>query len=182
MKIKVVKSNAFTDSLEGGNPAGIVIDPPELTEKQMKEVSRILAVSETAFVRPINELEYYVRFFSPTVEVDLCGHATIATFFTIGLKGIYKKNTTVVQKTKAGLLPVEICFDETGKLEHVMMTQSKPVLKNADIDFDEVAEALQVSKEVIDTSMPHQIVSTGLFTLPICIVSFSALKSQISKK
>ena len=50
MKFNVIKVNAFTDSLDGGNPAGVVLNAPDLTDDEMKQVSRELDVSETSFV------------------------------------------------------------------------------------------------------------------------------------
>jgi len=127
--MKVKKVNAFTESLHGGNPAGVVIDSPELTEYQMKYITKTLSVSETAFIFPSNVADYKIRFFSPTLEVDLCGHATIATFFIMAQEGIFtemKEKITVDQETKAGILPVDIYFKE-GNVEKVMMKQRNPI-------------------------------------------------------
>jgi PhzF family phenazine biosynthesis protein len=58
-----------------------------------------------------------------------------------------------------------------------MMTQRKPILKDIEYDLSEIADSLRVSVEDIDDSFPKQIVSTGLFTLPVCINSFDILKT-----
>jgi PhzF family phenazine biosynthesis protein len=118
-------------------------------------------------------------FFTPEVEVDLCGHATIATFFTMALEGLLNtnKNTVLTQETKAGILPVFIEFSNDGELEEVMMGQSKAILKDIYLDTQKIAESLNISSDEIDDSLPNQIVSTGLFTLPICIKSFKVLES-----
>jgi PhzF family phenazine biosynthesis protein len=176
MKIIVKKVNAFSDSINGGNPAGVLLNAPDLTDKQMAYVSKQLKVSETAFVFPSDKADYKVRFFSPEKEVDLCGHATIATFYTMGFEKIFGENITVTQETKAGILPVEIIFSEEN-VERVMMTQVKPILKDIQIDISEIADSLKISKNDIDSSLPNQIVSTGLFTLPICIKTYDILKS-----
>ena len=178
MKINVKKVNAFTESLEGGNPAGVVLDLPDLTDEQMKHVSRVLSVSETAFVFPSRKADYKIRFFSPDVEVNLCGHATIATFFTMALEGIFSQNinTVITQETKAGVLPVDIYFsDET--VDRVMMTQATPRYKDICLDISILADSLNISVDEIDDSLPKQIVSTGLFTLPLCVKSFDILKA-----
>lgn len=174
-----MKVNAFTESLKGGNPAGVVLDSPDLTDEQMKHISKELAVSETAFVFPSKLADFKVRFFSPTVEVDLCGHATIATFFTMALKGKFspKKNNVITQETKAGILPVTIYYNDDKKTDRVMMTQSKPIYKNIHFDISMIADSLKVDVKDIDDSFPKQIVSTGLFTLPICIKSYADLKN-----
>ena len=178
MKINVKKVNAFTESLEGGNPAGVVLDLPDLTDEQMKHVSRVLSVSETAFIFPSRKADYKIRFFSPDVEVNLCGHATIATFFTMALEGIFSQNinTVITQETKAGVLPVDIYFsDET--VDRVMMTQATPRYKDICLDILILADSLNISVDEIDDSLPKQIVSTGLFTIPLCVKSFDTLKA-----
>ncbi|HZK33371.1 MAG TPA: PhzF family phenazine biosynthesis isomerase, partial [Tissierellaceae bacterium] len=84
MDIKVYEVNAFTDKLPGGNPAGVVLDSGKLSEEQMQNISREINLSETAFVERIKEDYFKVRFFTPVCEVELCGHATIATFYLLG--------------------------------------------------------------------------------------------------
>ena len=177
MKVHVKKVNAFTESTEGGNPAGVVFDSPKLTDEQMKHVSKILSVSETAFVFPSKKADYKLRFFSPEVEVDFCGHATIATFFTMALKGFFEDNCRATQETKAGVLPVHILFFD-DEIDRVMMTQSRPIYKNISLDISELAGSLKIKKGDIDNSLPNQIVSTGLFTLPVCVKSFAVLKQM----
>jgi len=177
MKINVKKVNAFTESPEGGNPAGVVLDSPDLTDEQMKHVSKVLSVSETAFVLPSKKADYKIRFFSPDVEVDLCGHATIATFFTMALDGVFPPyiKTVVNQETKSGVLPVVIYFsDET--VDRVMMIQATPRCKDICLDISILADSLNISVDEIDNSLPKQIVSTGLFTLPLCVKSLDILK------
>ena len=179
MKINVKKVNAFTETINGGNPAGVLLDSPDLTEEQMKHVSKKLAVSETAFVFPSEKADYKTRFFSPKVEVDLCGHATIATFFTMAKHGFFPhdKNICVTQETKTGILPVNIYFTDKEEIERVMMTQGKPVLRNVEYDMHEIANSLNINVEEFNDSLPKQVVSTGLFTLPLCINSFDILKN-----
>lgn len=173
MKVIVKRVNAFADSIQGGNPAGVVLNSPKLTDKQMAYVSKVLKVSETAFVFPSRKADYKVRFFSPELEVDLCGHATIATFFAMALEGL--KKSVITQETKAGILPVSIVF--SGKVDRVMMNQGKPILKDIYLGISEIARSLRISNENIDGTLPKQKVSTGLFTLPICIKSYDVLKS-----
>lgn len=176
MLVKVKKVNGFTDSIDGGNPAGVVFDSPDLTDDQMAYITKTIKVSETAFVFPSKLADYKVRFFTPEFEVDLCGHGTIATFFTMGLEKMITKNSIITQETKAGILPVEILFSGNN-VNKVMMTQGKPILKDITLDISKLADSLNISSEEINISLPTQLVSTGLFTLPICIKSFSVLKN-----
>lgn len=80
MEIKVYKINAFAKTAIGGNPAGVVVNADELSENDMKKIAGIVGLSETAFVMKSDVADFRVRFFTPTEEVDLCGHATIGTF------------------------------------------------------------------------------------------------------
>ena len=178
MKLTAYKINAFTDTSTGGNPAGLVINHPYLTDHQMKWITKHLAVSETAFFQPSNKADYRVRFFSPDREVDLCGHATIASFFTLAAKGFLSTNTDTIllhQETNVGILPVEITMEHQHP-KQVMMIQATPLIKDINYSYEDIASILNISSEDIDTTLPQQIVSTGLFTFPICLKSFRILE------
>src|SRR4051794_11392731 len=75
----ILRYAAFTDSPDGGNPAGVVLDATELSDAEMQQIAKDVGYSETAFVVPRADGEYDVRYFSPEAEVPFCGHATIAT-------------------------------------------------------------------------------------------------------
>ena len=111
------------------------------------------------------------RFFTPNNEVDLCGHATIATFTRLKEVGRINKNL-VTQETKAGILPVEFI----GEL--VFMDQNKSTYRNPNISLEELSESLNIDEEHIEnTKLPIKIVSTGLEDLLIPIDSLSTIKS-----
>jgi predicted PhzF superfamily epimerase YddE/YHI9 len=74
----IFKVDSFTDAPFGGNPAGVCLLDEEVTDEWMQAVAREMNVSETAFVRPKSD-GFSIRFFTPFVEVPLCGHATLAT-------------------------------------------------------------------------------------------------------
>lgn len=177
--VGVFKVNAFSESLHGGNPAGVVVDSPTLNDEQMKQISQELCVSETAFVYPSSVADFDVRFFSPMVEVDLCGHATIAAFFTMASEGKLAKGkkTVFTQQTKAGVLPVSVFYTDDMLIDLVMMTQGKPIYKNIYLDISSIADSLKVDINDINDSLPQQMVSTGLFTLPICVKSLEILRT-----
>ena len=175
--MKVFKVNAFTKTPNGGNPAGVVLDAPKLTPPHMKNVTKQLRVSETAFVYPSTIADYMVRFFSPELEVDLCGHATIATFFTMAQQHHLQTNDGVLsvdQETRAGILSVDLHFTDS-KCTKVMMSQAKPILKGLHIEQKKIASALNIPLSALDTSFPLQKVSTGLFTFPVCVHSLDIL-------
>ena len=72
--------DSFTDEPFKGNPAGVCLLKEELSESEMQSIAKELGLSETAFVVALNERnEFSIRFFSPVMEIPLCGHATLAS-------------------------------------------------------------------------------------------------------
>lgn len=80
MKIRVYTLHSFAKTMDGGNPAGVVLDAEDLLEKDMQLIAAKVGFSETAFVQKSEKASYKVRFYTPIEEVNLCGHATIAVF------------------------------------------------------------------------------------------------------
>jgi PhzF family phenazine biosynthesis protein len=78
MTFDLYQIDSFTDKIFGGNPACVVPLTEWLSEDVMKNIARENAVAETAFFVP-NGGKFYLRWFTPEIEMDLCGHATIAT-------------------------------------------------------------------------------------------------------
>ncbi len=69
--------DSFTDKPFHGNPAGVCMLKQKLTDMKMLSISKELGLSETAFIRKIGDT-YSIRYFSPVMEIPLCGHATLA--------------------------------------------------------------------------------------------------------
>lgn len=111
--------DAFTNELFGGNPAGVVIVEGENfpTDEIMIKTAAELRYSETAFIRHIKDSEYEVRYFTPTDEVDLCGHATIATFSVVDkIKNIGKKSEGLPNQSACSINQSACSINESGKL------------------------------------------------------------------
>lgn len=109
MKFYIV--DAFTDVLFGGNPAGVVIlnddgDFPE--DETMRETAAELRYSETAFIKRTGEKEFQIRYFTPAAEVDLCGHATIGSFFALADAGLAAFGSSYTCNTLAGRLNIDL--------------------------------------------------------------------------
>jgi PhzF family phenazine biosynthesis protein len=102
MKYFVV--DAFTDSLFGGNPAGVCILDSELDSAVMQSIAAENNLSETAFIVK-RDGSYSLRWFTPQVEVDLCGHATLGSAFVV--MNFYETSANeVCFATKSGALSV----------------------------------------------------------------------------
>ncbi|MEY0507695.1 PhzF family phenazine biosynthesis protein, partial [Proteus terrae] len=105
--IQVYLVNSFTQNNTGGNPAGVVLNPPALSTSQKIAIAQQVGFSETAFVYNGEQTDFEVDFYTAEGEVDFCGHATLAVFFTLAsLKLICSGCYT--QKTKAGILSVSV--------------------------------------------------------------------------
>lgn len=109
MKKEIFFVNSFTDQVFSGNPAGVVFYEHELSENLMQKIAAENNLSETAF---INLNSNVIRFFTPTIEVDLCGHATLASAF-IFFKFIDHKSKQVKFQSKRGILTAK---ESNGKI------------------------------------------------------------------
>lgn len=94
--------DAFIGASERGNPAAVVLIEQPTTDAQMQQIAFELGVSETAFLRRVGE-GWSLRWFTPTVEVDLCGHATLATLHVM-LNELHVKTDEVYFQTRSGVL------------------------------------------------------------------------------
>ncbi|SNS88637.1 phenazine biosynthesis protein PhzF family [Anaerovirgula multivorans] len=170
MKVKAYTINSFAKTTEGGNAAGVVPNADFLSDVEMQKIAAILGFSETAFVMKSNLADFSVRFFTPNEEVDLCGHATIGTFYTLATLG-YIKPGSYLQETKAGFLGVEIKEDLS-----VMMCQPLPSFFKT-VEKNEIADSLNIEIASIHEDLPVQIVSTGLRDIIVPIKSVDILNS-----
>ena len=105
MELPIYQVDAFTDQLFGGNPAAIVPLEDWLADDLMQKIASENNLSETAFFVPF-EGNFEIRWFTPKAEVDLCGHATLATAHVLFE---HKKYTgkTIIFHSKSGILKVE---------------------------------------------------------------------------
>ena len=104
MTLPIYQVDAFTNSLFTGNPAAVVPLDKWLTDEQMQNIAAENNLSETAFFVKEGD-RYRLRWFTPTTEVDLCGHATLATAHVLFEELGYDEDDLVF-KTKSGILTV----------------------------------------------------------------------------
>lgn len=97
--------DAFTAQPMRGNPAAICILPEYPSDEWMQQFAGEMNLSETAFLVPAAERSsYQLRWFTPNVEVDLCGHATLASAHVLWEQGLAKKDTIIRFQTRSGEL------------------------------------------------------------------------------
>lgn len=170
--------DSFAKEKFTGNPAGVITNADGLTSDDMQKIARELNNSETAFIFSSNSNEYdaHIRFFTPTNEVPICGHATIAAHYA---RAIEKKLNTsrVYHKTGAGILPVDVIKENNDY--KIVMTQGE-------IEFGSIIDgankknllsALNISEEDLLENYEIQIVSTGHSKVMIGIKSIKTLNS-----
>lgn len=167
--IKYYITESFTLNNKGGNPAGVVyLKDTVFDDNYMQRIARELDFSETAFIMDSKEInyDYYIRFFTPTEEVNLCGHATIASFYILSMLKCMERNNkdtiTLKQKTGAGILEVELKYNN-NKLYSITMEQGKPKIFKDDIDLKRLANIFGINADDIGIdSLQPRICSTGL--------------------
>ena len=160
--VEVYVVSAFSKGNQGGNKAGVVLDCRSLTPADMAAIAKDLGYSETAFLIKSNVADFKIRYFTPTEEVPLCGHATIATFSLLHSLGKLDKDAYTIE-TIAGTLNIRI--EKDGM---IFMEQNHPTYFET-LKPEIFAECFE--NRFIDTALPIQIVSTGLKDIMIPVIS-----------
>ena len=132
MNQKIYFVDTFTEKTFSGNAAGVVFHKGEIDGNTMQNIAFENNLSETAFINTAKENE--IKFYSPTIEVDLCGHATLASAF-IFFNFIDKKATDTIFKSNRGELKV------TKKEDSLVMSLPKDYPRQID-DIEKISDAL----------------------------------------
>ncbi|MDF2569981.1 MAG: phenazine biosynthesis protein [Sporomusa sp.] len=171
--VKIKQVDAFTIEPFGGNPAGVVTDANGLSDELKQKIAKEMNLSETAFVSRSEVADFKVQFFTPNSEVDLCGHATIATFAALYEEGkLDQAKDVFYQETKAGVLAVEI--EKVADQTVFMMTQAAPQLAEVELSRAEIAAVLGIKADDLMETLPMK-VSTGLWWLVVGIRNLAKL-------
>ena len=165
--------DAFAQVPFGGNPAGVVLLEKESCfpdDETMRKIAAEMRYSETAFIKQNGPAEFTVRYFTPAAEVDLCGHATIASFSVLREEGIVPEGTTCMNHTKAGDLEITV-----GK--KILMEMATPEIVGKIQDTQRLKEIMNVPQldEQAPENLPTLIVSTGLPDIIFPVASIEAL-------
>ncbi|WP_185731491.1 PhzF family phenazine biosynthesis protein [Larkinella rosea] len=108
MPIRFYQLDAFTDQLFGGNPAAVCPLTEWLPDETMQTIAAENNLAETAFYVPVDREQglYHIRWFTPTVEVDLCGHATLASAYVVFFLEKTEEGETLSFDSRSGILKV----------------------------------------------------------------------------
>ncbi len=102
-KIEIFQIDAFTDKPFCGNPAGVTFGD-KLTAKEKQLIAKEMNLSETAFISKSKIADYKLQWFTPTSEVKICGHATIASSHFLKEKKLLRTNKRISFETLSGVL------------------------------------------------------------------------------
>jgi PhzF family phenazine biosynthesis protein len=186
MRIRTV--DAFAERPFAGNPAGVcLLDGPEWpTDAWMRQVARELNLSETAFALPLppgGEADWGLRWFTPTTEVDLCGHATLASAHALHSDGLLGE-APVRFATRSGVLSAGARPDGTITLDFPLSPLT-PVAPPPDLaealgspvvaafDTGELGQllALLADEQTVRTIGPDMTTLTRLDTIAVIVTA-----------
>lgn len=117
IRVAIAILDSFSSEPFSGNPAGVCLLENSISQELMQQIAMEINLSETAFVERTEDPRVYsLRWFTPTVEVDLCGHATLASAYWMFHEGWVKPEDPIHFQTRSGILSVTrigegICMD-----------------------------------------------------------------------
>lgn len=171
MKFYIV--DAFTSVPFGGNTAGVVLledDKGFPSDTLMQKIAAQLRYSETAFIKQNGERDFTIRYFTPEGEVDLCGHATIASFKVLMECGKATEGDVCLNRTLAGDLNVYVG-------EQIMMDMATPQVVGKEIEMKELYRIMAGREMETVQELPVEIISTGLPDIILPLASVEELQS-----
>ncbi|GEN83672.1 isomerase [Sporosarcina luteola] len=175
--IKVYHYDAFSKEPDQGNPAGVVLNGDELTDAEMQEIAFKVGFNETAFPVKSDVADLRIRFFTPGHEMNLCGHATMATVYALKSKGLLGDKTKLTIETNAGILPIKINTSVNSEL-FITMKQASPQFKEFAGSKEDLANSIGINETDLHADLPILYGSTGIWTLLLPIKRLSAFKKM----
>ncbi len=170
---------SFISENGGGNKAAVVFDDFGLSESKMKSIAFTNNLSETAFVdmNHIKNNKVQIRYFTPEEEVDVCGHAALASFYILKQKHILE-GSSFFHTTRAGNLEVRIdqniTFIEMAQPNLVCEVSVEDILNFTDLKKEEI---------ILNKNFKISVISTGLKDIMLEVKDLKILKSmKIDKK
>jgi len=154
--MKVERISAFSYKNNGGNPAGVLFCDEMLSDDEMLRIAKEVNYSETAFLVK-EEDSFRIRYFSPETEIAFCGHATIASGYSIGQKFGLGTYTLVLND---GVIQIEV--DEKDGESYTSISSVQTHSKDIDTQFvDNIIDSFSFSKDDINDKYPIKIAFSG---------------------
>lgn len=158
-EIEIFHIDAFADEAFCGNPAGVILSD-SLSENEKQLIAKELNLSETAFISKSNIADYRLQWFTPTTEVDLCGHATIASLHYLLEKNLVSQKQEVTFETRSGIIN---CTAQSGKYS---MQIPVPQLNESEGCKEEILDALDIPRTDVN-DLPFIILDNGYLFISV---------------
>lgn len=161
--VTVYHYDAFSTVPNKGNPAGVVLEADGLSEVDMQNIAYLVGFNETVFVLKSNDGDLRLRYFTPGHEINLCGHATMASLFCLKTRGHLEDKQTIHIETNVGILPIH--FETVDNILTIEMKHDRPQFIPFNGSLDKLAESIGLTIDDVDLSKPTVYGSTGTWTL-----------------
>lgn len=169
--IRIKQVDAFTRTSFFGNPAGVVTDANGLSSKLMQKIASEMNASETVYVLESEheDCDLRLRWFTPTQEVDLCGHATIAAFHALAEEGAYGlemgEPQSFIVETRSGNLVVDVEWNDI--VPYIKFSLPIPRFFPYPGDISLLCGALGLTDIELSSKIKPQITSNGYCYVPL---------------
>jgi trans-2,3-dihydro-3-hydroxyanthranilate isomerase len=172
--------DVFTNQPFGGNQLAVFPDARGLAPETMQALAKELNLSESAFVLPSQDAahDYWVRFFTPAVELPMAGHPTVGTAFVLAREHLIRlaePETTITFEEGVGAVPVTFQVRE-GQLQSIQMRQPLPTFGPVFADREAIAGMLSLDSAALDATLPLEVVSCGVPFLFVPVKSLQAIR------
>jgi trans-2,3-dihydro-3-hydroxyanthranilate isomerase len=179
-KLRYHLIDVFTTQPFGGNQLAVFTNGRGLSPELMQRLAREVNFSETTFVLPPQQADndFWVRIFTPAVEMPMAGHPTVGTAFVLALEKLIDDTTaeTVIRfEEGVGVIPVRVQW-QNGQPAMIMMSQPLPEFGPEFSDRRLMAEMLSIDPAEIDPAYPLQVVSCGVPFLYVPLTNLAAIR------
>lgn len=164
----VYQIDAFTKQPFNGNSAAVIF-ADDLTNEEMQAIAKEMNLSETAFIFSSNKADYKLKWFTPAIEVELCGHATIASLHYLTERNIIQRNSSITFETLSGIIECRV----DGNTYYMKLPI--PDFKKFDGGYDEIINVLGIEHNDLDDQYPFILQNNG--NLFIYVRSLDAVKN-----
>jgi len=164
----VYQIDAFTKQPFNGNSAAVIF-ADDLTNEEMQAIAKEMNLSETAFISSSNKADYKLKWFTPAIEVELCGHATIASLHYLAERNIIQRNSSKTFETLSGIIECRV----DGNTYYMKLPI--PDFKKFDGGNDEIINVLGIEHNDLDDQYPFILQNNG--NLFIYVRSLDAVKN-----
>ncbi len=164
----VYQIDAFTKQPFNGNSAAVIF-ADDLTDEEMQAIAKEMNLSETAFISSSDKADYKLKWFTPAIEVELCGHATIASLHYLAERNIIQRDSSITFETLSGV--IECMVDE----DTYYMKLPVPIFEKFESRYDDIINTLGIDQNDLDDQYPFILQNNG--NLFIYVRSLEAIKN-----